>query len=259
MSRHTEFGGSLRRGARASAGVVCVSVALVATLSGQRAAGTGPRVPPVPGEQRTPEQKALVEQFAPLGMPNFVATYVSYPLLTQQLMPHVRYLTRESSLSARHRALLSLRTAWLTRSAYLWGHLVPLAREAKLSDDEMTRVARGPDTAGWDPFEAALIRSADEHHIDSFMSDATWTTLATQYDLPKLIDTIDTAGALTMHAGVINSLGIDVEADVKDRLPSVPFSIAAKRTNLRLEGKGARIPPVEAQPGGRQRTAFAAR
>jgi 4-carboxymuconolactone decarboxylase len=40
-----------------------------------------------------------------------------------------------------------------------------------------------------------------------------------------------------------------VEGDIKDRLPSVPFSVAAKRTNIRLEGRGARIPPQEAAGG----------
>jgi alkylhydroperoxidase family enzyme len=202
----------------------------------------------VPESQRTAEQKAIAEQYGPLGMPNLVATYLHYPQLSS-LIPHVQYVTGQSGLPPRHRALLGLRTAWLTRSAYLWGHRVPPSRASGLTDAEIARVARGPDAAGWDPFDAAVLRAADELHIDSFVSDRTWQTLSARYDVNQLIDVVDTVGTLTMHAGMMNTLGVEVEGDVKDRLPSEPFSVAAKRTNLRLEGRGARVPPQEAAGG----------
>lgn len=246
---HAAFHSRFARGLGAIAGSVCMSLALLVALSAQNRP-PGPRIAPLPEGQRSPEQKTMAEQYASLGMPNFLATYLNYPQLAG-MMPHVLYLTGQSTLPARHRALLGLRTAWLTRSGYLWAHRVPPSRESGLTSDEITRIARGPDAAGWDPFEAALLRAADELHIDSIISDATWATLSARYDIPQLIDTIDTVGGLTMHAGVINSLGIEIEADVKDRLPSVPFSVAAKRTNMRLEGRTPRIPPQEAPPGGR--------
>jgi hypothetical protein len=67
----------------------------------------------------------------------------------------VLYVTGQSGVSPRHRALLGLRTAWLTRSAYLSGHRVPPSRATGLTDDEIPRIACGPDAAGWDPFDAA--------------------------------------------------------------------------------------------------------
>jgi 4-carboxymuconolactone decarboxylase len=231
--------------------VAQLGVSLVAlTMLGAQTLPSSPRLSPVPEAQRTAEQKAMAEQYASLGMPNFLGTYLHYPQLAP-MMPHIVYVTGQSTLPARQRALLVLRTAWLARSGYLWGHRVPAARESGLTADEITRVARGPDAAGWDPFEAAVLRAADELVVDSIISDATWKTLSTRYDINQLIDTIDTVGALTMHAGVINALGIALEADVKDRLPSVPFSVAAKRTNMRLEGRPPRIPPAEPAPGGR--------
>ena len=60
-----------------------------------------------------------------------------------------------------------------------------------MADAELRRIARGPD-AGWDPFDAALLRAADELHVDSFIADATWKTLSARYDVPQLIDAIDT-------------------------------------------------------------------
>src|SRR5690606_27073728 len=92
--------------------------------------------------------------------------------------------------------------------------------------------------------------AADELHVDSFISDDTWATLSTRYDVNQLIDTIDTVGGFTMYAGLINSLGVDVEPAVEDeRMPDVAYEPAAERTNERLVDGEPRIPPVEAEDG----------
>jgi len=53
-------------------------------------------------------------------------------------------------------------------------------------------------------------------------------------------------GTITMHAGAINSLGVEIESDVQDRLPSdIPHMVSARRTNVRLIGKEARIAPLD--------------
>jgi alkylhydroperoxidase family enzyme len=226
---------------------------LLGTVAHAQTTASPPRFSPVAETQRTSEQQAIVQEYASLRMPSYVATLLNYPQLSR-LLGHVVYVTTQSGLPPRDRALLALRTAGLTRSAYLWGHLVPLARADGLTEDDLARIARGPDAPGLNPFEQTLLRAADELHVDSFISDATWTALSTRYDVNQLVDVIDTAGTLTMHAGVINSVRVEVEHDVKDRLPSTPFTAAAKRTNIRLEGRGARIPPRE-QTDGRAATA----
>jgi alkylhydroperoxidase family enzyme len=228
--------------------IICGALALV---SDSLAQGPAPRVSPVPESQWTDDQRMIAEAFAADGMRNAVATWLHYPVLAQALMPHVRYITRESTLPPRHRHLLALRTAWLGRSQYLWAHLAFAARQSGLSTDDLTRIGRGPEAPGWDAFERTLLRAGDELHLDSFISDATWKALGTQYDIRQLIDTIDTVGALTMHAGALNSLGVLVEPDRPDRLPAgIPYAHAATRTNIRLEGREPRIPPADA-PGGR--------
>ena len=140
-----------------------------------------------------------------------------------------------------------LRTAWLTRSSYLWAHRAAAARQAGVTNDELRRIAQGPDAKGWDAFDAMVLRAADELHVDSFVSDATWQALSARYDTNQLVDLVDTVGTLTMHAGAINSLGVEIEPDVPDRLPTgIPTAVAAKRTNVRLLwARAARIPPLE--------------
>jgi len=206
----------------------------------------GPRVPPVPEHQRTAEQQSLEAQFASSGMPNAVATYLNHASLAEHILPYERYASSDSTLPPRHRALLALRTAWLTRSNYLWAHKAAAGRRDGITSDELRSIAQGPDAAGWEAFEATLLRATDELHVDSFISDATWQALSARYNTNQLIDVIDGVGAYTMHAGALNSLGVEIEADVPDRLPTgIPYRIAATRTNIRLTGKDPRIPPLD--------------
>jgi len=206
----------------------------------------GPRVPPVTEHQRTAEQQSLAAQFTSSGMPNAVATYLNHASLAEHILPYERYASSDSTLPPRHRALLALRTAWLTRSNYLWAHKAAAGRRDGITSDELRSIAQGPDAAGWEAFEATLLRATDELHVDSFISDATWQALSARYNTNQLIDVIDGVGAFTMHAGALNSLGVEIEADVPDRLPTgIPYRVAATRTNIRLTGKDPRIPPLD--------------
>jgi alkylhydroperoxidase family enzyme len=212
---------------------------------------SGPRMSPVPDAQRTDEQKAIAAEFAASDMANAVGTLLTYPALARRIFTHDRYITAESTLTPRHRAILGLRTAWLARSNYLWAHRATLARRAGLTDADLRRIAQGTDAPGWDPFEAALLRTADELRVDAFISDASWKTLSAHFDVPQMIDTIDTVAETTMYAGVFNSLGVEIEPGFVDRLPAgVPVTVSAKRTNLRVYPT-PRLAPAEAPPGGR--------
>ena len=55
-------------------------------------------------------------------------------------------------LSPRHREILILRTAWLCRSEYVWAHHVATAKKIGLANDEIGRIAEGPNARGWGAF-----------------------------------------------------------------------------------------------------------
>lgn len=231
----------MRRGLAAA---VFACAALAPTLGASAEPSPGPRIAPVAESEWADEVQASARAFAPVGMGNLVATYANYPALAAVLLPHLHYIWTGSTLPERDRALLSLRALWLARADYLWAHRAALARSEGLTVADIDRVARGPDASGWSPFESTLLRAADELFVDSFISDATWAALGARYDLPQLIDTIDTVGALIMHAGAVGSLRIAIEPGVEARRPAgIPYRIAAERTNLRLVGKAPRIPP----------------
>jgi 4-carboxymuconolactone decarboxylase len=227
------------------------SVFFVAALVAQ---GPGaPRVGPVPESQWTGEQRAIAAQFASSGMTNAIATYLHYPTLAQSLLAHERYISNESTLPPRHRLLLGLRTAWLTRSDYLWAHRAAAARRAGFTTEEIRRIAQAPEGRWPDAFEARLIRVADELEVDAFISDESWGVLtggtsSQRYDINQMIDLVDTVGAYTIHAGVLNSMGVQLEPDMTERRPTdISYRTAASRTNIRLLGREPRIPPVPAK------------
>jgi len=209
-----------------------------------------PRVSPLPEAERSTEQRELATRFASLGMASAVGVYLRYPALAAAILPYTEYLLTASRLPPREREILWLRTAWLAHSNYLWAHRVPAARRAGLTPREIESIAAGPDDPSFGPFEAALLRAADELHVDAFISDATWATLAERYDANQLTDLLYGVGEITMHADVANTLRIELEPGMEDRLPSaVPYTVSARWTRQRLVGAQPRIAPLPAAPG----------
>ena len=120
------------------------------------------------------------------------------------------------------------------------------ARKAGLTDDDLKRIARGPDEPGWDPFEKALLQAADELHVSSFISDRTWGVLTGRYNTQQAIDAVFTVAEFTMISGMVNSLGVQIESGIADRLPSdVPYRVTAVKSDERLIGKTARVAPID--------------
>jgi 4-carboxymuconolactone decarboxylase len=53
--------------------------------------------------------------------------------------------------------------------------------------------------------------SRDELHYDAFISEATWTALATRFDTRQLMDLVFTVGAYKMLAMALNSFGAQLD------------------------------------------------
>ena len=227
-------------------GFAPAAIVLLGAFAIPHMATAAPRIAPLPQAEWDEAQREIIAERAPRGpASNLTATYLHHPQLAASLLPFEHYIASDSVLPPRHRALLGLRTAWLMSSEYLWAHRAAAARTDGLTDAELKRVAEGPDAAGWDSFEAAVVRAADELNVDSFIADATWRTLATRYDKAQLVDLPFTVGAFTMMAGTANSLGVEIEPQWRDRFPAgLPHSSKERRTNERLIGREPRIAPL---------------
>jgi 4-carboxymuconolactone decarboxylase len=144
---------------------------------------------------------------------NIFATLVRHPGLFRRWLPFGGKLL-VGKLPARDRELLILRTAELCHAEYEWGQHRLIGLSAGLTEPEIDRVREGADAQGWDDFDAALLRAAEELHADFCISDATWETLASRYDERQLIEVPMVVGHYHMVAFTLNSLGVELEPGV---------------------------------------------
>jgi alkylhydroperoxidase family enzyme len=179
-----------------------------------RTPDTGPRLAPLPEDgwdQSTRELLAPVPRDADGHVANVFTTLVRHPGLFRHFLPFGSHLLRDGRLPDRTRELLILRTAFHTRAGYEWGRHVPLARAAGVTDEEIRRVGTGPDSQGWTPADALVLRAADELHRDARLSAATWSALAADHDEAQLIEITMLVGQYHMVAFFLNSAGTRLE------------------------------------------------
>ena len=174
-----------------------------------------PRLEPLPREDWDDETKALLGD-QPL---NIFATFAHHPKLMKRWLVFGNHVLAKSTLPARDRELLVLRTGWNCRAPYEWGQHVAIARSIGIDDDEITRISEGPDAPGWSAEDAILLRAADELHADQSLSDATYDALATRYDAPRLLDLVFTVGQYHLVSMALNTF----RAARDDNVSGVPF------------------------------------
>ena len=168
------------------------------------------RIPPLAKEELDEQQRELLGGTSTMGDLNIFRTLVRHPRLFRRWSQFGGVLLT-GLLPHRDRELLILRTGHLAEAAYEWHQHVRIALESGVSEEEIERVQAGPDAVGWDPFDAALVRAADELHTSARISDATWATLASRYDERQLIEVCMTVGQYHLVAFTLNSLGVEIE------------------------------------------------
>src|SRR3954462_9009856 len=179
-----------------------------------------PRVPPLPETEWDDETRALVRAGNPDGkVLNIFATLARHPKLLKRWMVFGAHVLAKSTLPARDRELLILRTGWNCRAPYEWGQHVAIARTVGITDAEIEAIAVGPGGHGWDAFDTALLRAADELHKDSSISGLTWGALGTRYDEQQLLDLIFTVGQYHTVSMALNACGVERD----DGVTGVPF------------------------------------
>jgi 4-carboxymuconolactone decarboxylase len=174
---------------------------------------TEPRLAPLPPAEWDAEAAELMLRLKRDGMVfNIFQTLARHPGLLRRWTVFAGHVLQKSTLPPRDREIVILRMGWLCRAGYEWGHHVAIGQEAGLSRNEIMRIAEGPASPGWDPFEATLLEAVDELEQDSFISDRTWTLLAGRYTPQQLLDLVFTIGQYRLVSMVLNSLGVQLEA-----------------------------------------------
>ena len=175
---------------------------------------TKPRLLPLPAGE-IPEELLRYTGSRP-GEPvlNIYATLARHPKLAKRWLVFGAHVLGKSALPPRERELVILRTGFRCQSEYEWGQHVRIGKAAGLSDEEIKRIAKGPDAPGWSERDTALLRASDELHDDCCITDATWQALGQWYGEQALLDLIFAIGQYRLVCMALNSLGIQREPGV---------------------------------------------
>ncbi len=143
-----------------------------------------------------------------------LGTLAHHPDLARAYFTFNGHLLLGTTLSERHRELLVMRVAAVRKCGYEWAQHLFVARDAGLTDEEIGRIAYGPDAPFWSPLEAAMLRATDELIDPGAISDPTWQTLAAELDAKQLLDLIFTVGGYDTLARMFGSLELTIDDDI---------------------------------------------
>ena len=133
----------------------------------------------------------------------------------QRYWAYTGHFVRNATIPTRDREVLILRTAWLNRGDYIWGRHNLIGQDAGLTEQEISRVTRGAEAEGWSPFDATLLRAADELYTTRFISDPTWNQLADRYTESQLREVVLIVGNYTQLSMLQNTLGAQLEPGIQ--------------------------------------------
>lgn len=174
-----------------------------------------PRLEPLADEQLNEDTRRILDRARMQGrVLNIFRTLAHHPKLLERWMVFGTHVLNKSTLPARERELLILRTGYLCGSEYEWGQHVLIGKGVGLTDEEIARVKAGPEALGWSDRESALLRAADELHAQAFIRDPTWQALAGQFNPQQMLDLIFAVGQYTTVAMALNTLGVQRDEGV---------------------------------------------
>jgi alkylhydroperoxidase family enzyme len=184
------------------------------------------RLAPLPREEWSEEAEAAIGLLPPQMQPppgrviNSLSVLARNPKLASVVLSMTLYLRFDSTINARASELLIMRTVWLRGAPYELTRHAAKARREGWTDEEIARIAVGSAAPGWEPWEALLLRVAEDLCRDTRVSDATWNELADQYSDKELMDILFTVGTYEMMAMAFSSIGVQPEDD----LPPFPLA-----------------------------------
>ena len=170
-----------------------------------------PRIEPLREDEWDDAVREILEPLKAMGsghVLNIFATLAHHPDLMRRWLVFGNHVLGKSTLPPREREIAILRIGWLCRSAYEWGQHVIIARGIGMSDDEIARIAAGPDAEGWSEGEALILRATDELHEAARIGDATWAALTQHFDQKQCMDLVFAVGQYNLVSMALNTFGV---------------------------------------------------
>jgi len=145
-----------------------------------------------------------------------VRTFVRHPALAKAFWRFNGYQLQRNSLPLRLRELAILRVAHRRQCAYEWGQHVKIARDGRITDDEIARLALGNE--GFDGADLLVLRATDALLIDgriepSLLADG-------GLDTHQVMDLIFLVGSYSTLAAAFETWQLEPEPDTAPLPPA---------------------------------------
>jgi 4-carboxymuconolactone decarboxylase len=185
-----------------------VWMAIVLAAAMPMSAAAQDRMPPIPVEKMTPEQRKAVEEFRAARNANVSGPFM--PLLrSPEVMNRARamgdYLRFKSVFPPRLSEFAILITARHWTQNYEWDAHYQLALKAGLREDIARAVAEGRRPERMAEDEEILYNFCTELHQNRSVSDATYRRALEAFGEQGIIDAIGISGYYTLLAMVLNT------------------------------------------------------
>jgi alkylhydroperoxidase family enzyme len=150
-----------------------------------------PAQPPFP-----PELQAVFDRIMPPGVPplQLFTTLARVPRIYERF--RAGSLLDRGPLSLRHREIVIDRTCARCGCSYEWGvHVAFFAERVALTPEQIRATVHGtPADPAWADEEKLLIRTVDELHDSSRISDELWAALADTFSVEQMFELIALVG-----------------------------------------------------------------
>jgi 4-carboxymuconolactone decarboxylase len=171
------------------------------------------RIPQLQSEQFTDEVRSFLGRwtggiFQNATINPMLLTLAHHPALADAFSQFNVHLLSTSTLPVRQRQIAIMRTAWISKSAYLWSSHLRTSSNCGLEPGVFERIKNGAADPYFTPFERAIISATDELVTDKKVSEAHWQALASEWSIQQLLDFLFTVGCYAALAGVTRSIGI---------------------------------------------------
>lgn len=182
-----------------------------------------PRIGPLPAHDASDEARAV---FAFWGEPGawengsktvIVNTLAQHPKLAMAYNVFGKHLLLESTLTARVKELIVLRTSWRVKCQYEWHYHVGYAVMVGMTMDEIAAIRDFPNDWQWAEIDRCVLATTDDLIDRARIADETWAALSRHFDRQQIMDIVFTIGHYVMLSWALSSFGVQLEDGV-DRI-----------------------------------------
>jgi alkylhydroperoxidase family enzyme len=142
---------------------------------------------------------------------NVVRALLQNPSVTAAQSRLAGALMGSKTLNPRLRELVILRTGWRTKSEYEFCQHVGIARQLKMSDEEILGVRDPASCKAYSDVDRAIIAMTDELSDTAEVSAGTWSVLEKFFSAPELVELLMVAGFWRMMAGFLKTAKIPLD------------------------------------------------